>query len=554
MGCGREDPSDSATATGRLERSILDADTPIVRETELTDMTLDLLVVDAVVVDGTGRDRFEGVVGIDGDEIAVVEADPDARPEADAVIDVGGHVVAPGFVDIQSFADLEVFVSPDRPGKIRQGVTTELVGSSGYSAAPLWYKSDDRHGWRLSDEDWRTLLSTQLGRADDAWNWGSVGDYLDAVAETSVATNVGTMVGHGTLQHNVTGFRELPPTGDELEEMADLLEMGFIDGAVGFSTAPSLVEDTVDPVLQAFVDRAGNRDRPVAVSARERDDGTLSRVFDAAGDAGVSVHLGALAVEAARRPADPGDLLARASDAGLDPTGDVTPYDTETVMLVSLLPREVLDESGETFQAALEDADVRDRLRDDLPTAVDWSRVRVTEPSDATGRTVAELASDRETTVADLVCDLLADDLETTVTVPTAGRDTLDRSVADERITVATGGALASTRAGRAHGTFAAFLSTGRRRADIGLEEAVRRVTSLPARTFGLDGKGTVTPGADADLVVFDPDEVADRTTTEPRRPPAGVETVLVGGTRALDEGELTGERPGEPIRVASDG
>jgi N-acyl-D-amino-acid deacylase len=331
--------------------------------------------------------------------------------------------------------------------------------------------------------------------------------------------------------------------------------MGFIDGAVGFSTAPSLVEDTVDPVLQAFLDRAARRDRTVAVSTRERDDGTLSRVFDAAGDAGVSVHLGELAAGAARRPADPGDLLARASDAGVDSTGDLTPYDTETVMLVSLLPRKVVDESGETFQAALEDADVRDRLRDDLPTAVDWSRVRVTGPPDVAGSTVAELASDRETTVADLVCNLLANDLEATVVVPTADRDALDRSVADERITVATGGALVSTRARRAHGTFAAFLSTGRRRADIGLEEAVRRVTSLPARTFGLDGKGTVTPGADADLVVVDPDRVADLTTeTEPRRPPAGVETVLVGGTRALDEGELTGERPGEPIRVSTDG
>lgn len=514
-------------------------------------MTLDLLLTDAVVVDGTGRERFEGSVGVVDGTIEAVARGSTIQQDAARTVDVGGDVVAPGFVDVLSYADLDLFEQPDRSAKVGQGVTTELVGASGYSMAPLWYKAEESNAWRLGEADWRTFLSAQFGRAEATWDWGSVAQYLDAVADAGPATNVATFVGHHTLRHNVTGLRELPPTEDELREMCDLLEMGLMDGALGLSTSATLIEGVVPTEIEALVDRLAERDRPLAVATGGRDVEAFDVLFEAAAEADVPVHLCELTGSTRSRRGPPLRIVASADDADVTPTSDVTPYETEVTMLASLLPEDLFGEGEAAFRQAIEDPTARDAVREDLTDAADWSEVSILPTHEEGETSIATLAASRDAPVADLVCELLASDLETAVTVPTARREAIDEALLDDRVTVATGGSLAAWRTRRAHGTFAAFVGDLRRRTDLGLEEAIRKVTFLPATRFGLAEKGRIVRGADADLVVFDPDAVADRTSREaPRAAPAGVDHVLVDGTFTVRAGEITGERAGEPIRL----
>ena len=509
-------------------------------------MDFELLFRDGIVVDGTGADRTRANVAITDGEIVDVGPDLDGA-DADRTVSVDGSIIAPGFVDVLSYADLQLFVDPTRVGKVRQGITTELVGTSGYSVAPRWYTESETYRWRPGKEDWKAFLSTDLGRADDAWDWGSVQDYLQAVDEAAPATNVATFVGHGSLKYNVTGLREVPPTAEEVEELCTLLELGLRDGAVGLSTSIPLLERSATEEITALLDRLTGLDRPLVVRASGADHDTLSGILDIVEPAGV-VHLTDLAGRAGTRTSTPVAAVEAAADCGLTVTGDVTPYDREVILLASLLPPESFAEGDQKLRELLAADGRTDDLRRALSEAADWSEVVLVGDRDGAGATVEDLAARQETTVTDLVCELLMVDLETRIEVPVMDPDVRDRALSDRRITVATDGSLAASRTRREHGTFAAFLEHSRE--NVGLEEAIRKLTSLPADAFGLEKKGRIEPGADADLVVFDPADIADRTTREdPTNRPTGVRHVLVGGRFVVRAGEAVEESTGRTIR-----
>jgi N-acyl-D-amino-acid deacylase len=249
---------------------------------------IDLLLENARIVDGTGAPWFRGSVAVEGDRIAAVsrEASPDSS--ADTVIDAEDRVVCPGFVDTHSHSDMELFADPTLAPKLRQGITTEILGQDGFSMAPM-----HREG---GAEEWSKQLGALAGSVDVDWTWGSVADYFDAVEANGVAPNVALLVGHGTVRFNVLGMADRAPTDDELAEMADLVTKALADGALGFSTGliytPCTYAETAE--VGALAARLEPDGKPFI--AHVRSEGrwiweALDEFVDIGAEEGVPLHL-----------------------------------------------------------------------------------------------------------------------------------------------------------------------------------------------------------------------------------------------------------------------
>ena len=532
-------------------------------------MTYDLLVANARVVDGTGAPWFRGSVGVRDGTIARVIREPDLERDADVRIDAGGSVVAPGFVDAHSHSDLELFADPALEPKTRQGITTEILGQDGFSMAPL-YREDGR-------EAWQEYLSGLAGRLEREWTWDSLSSYLDEIADAGVGPNVATLVGHGTVRYEVLGMDDAEPTDAELEEMADLVAEGLEDGAVGLSTGlvytPQVHADTAEVSRLAAELRPFGR--PFVAHVRNEGRGiwsALDEFVDIGAEREIPLHVSHFKLTGRAQHGKHDRLLEAveiARERGVDLTADQYPYTAGSSMLTSLLPPWLPIDDPPALREALADPETREEIRADIEEwrlpdwenvagKTGWGRVAVTnltsdEFRDAEGTDLATLADSRATTPVDALCDvLLAEDLEASMIAHGMVEADVQAIFRSDRVAVGTDGLFGSSPHPRVYGTYPRILRQYVREENfVSLEQAVRKMTSLPARIFGLDRKGLLRPGMDADLVVFDPGTVEDRATfDDPERYPTGIEHVIVNGTPVVEGGEVTGALPGRAIRA----
>jgi len=531
---------------------------------------LDLVVENARVVDGTGAPWFRGAVGVEGDRIARVTREPEHGLDGEIVLEADGAVVSPGFVDTHSHSDLEVFADPVLEPKVRQGVTTEVVGQDGFSLAPVY-----REG---GAEQWADHLAGLAGRVDTEWTWGSLAAYLDAIDEVGTGLNLATLVGHGTVRFEVMGLSDRAPDGGELERMADLVTEGLEDGALGFSTglvySPQVNADTGE--VQALAERLRPFGRPFV--AHIRSEGrliweALDEFVDVGADAGVAVHLSHYKVSGAAQQGNAGRsnaLIEAARERGVDFTAEQYPYTAGNTVLSAVLPPWVHAEGGPgEILETLQDPDARERIRRDIeewriddwenPGArTSWENVVVRNVDSATfagseGESVAAIADDRDVAPVEAVCDLLvAEELEVNMIVHSMAEADVREILSNERVCVATDGLFGAAPHPRTYGTYPRVLGHYVREENLlSLEAAVRKMTSLPARAMGLQHKGLLRPGMDADLVVFEPHAIASPATFEdPVRHPTGIPHVVVNGTPVVRDGALTGATPGRSIRA----
>ncbi|WP_436925632.1 N-acyl-D-amino-acid deacylase family protein [Halosimplex amylolyticum] len=532
-------------------------------------MSHQLLVDDARVVDGTGAPWFRGAVAVDDGTITAIRRDSAHGLSAETRIDADGSVVAPGFIDAHSHSDLRLFADPSLAPKTRQGITTEIVGQDGFSMAPL-YRED-------GIDQWRDHLGGLAGRLDREWSWRSLATYLDEIDAAAVAPNVATLVGHGTVRYEVLGMDDVEPTEDELAAMAALVAEGLEDGAVGFSSglvyAPQVYSDTAEVSrLAAELEPYG---RPFV--AHIRSEGrwiwdALDEFVDVGAEHEIPLHISHFKLTGAAQQGKTDRLLAHvetARERGVDLTADQYPYAAGSSMLTSLLPPWAQSQDAEELRETLADPEQREAIRRDIeewrvdgwenvPGKTGWDRIEVTSlTSDAfgphEGQDVAAIASERGCEPIDVLCDvLLAEDLDASMIAHGLIESDVRAIMGSSRVAVGTDGLFGSRPHPRVYGSFPRVLGRYVREENVlSLEEAVRKMTSLPARAMGLDAKGVIRPGLDADLVVFDPAVVADRATfEEPDRYPTGIEHVIVDGTPIVRDGADTGARPGGSIRA----
>jgi N-acyl-D-amino-acid deacylase len=522
-------------------------------------MELDVVVANGRVVDGTGAPWFRGAVGVRDGRIAAVSREPDPELVGEERIDADGAVVCPGFVDTHTHSDLELFADPTLRPKLRQGITTEILGQDGFSMAPI-----HREGGRA---EWQEHLAGLAGRVDVDRDWRSTAEYLDAVEANGIAPNAATLVGHGTVRYEVMGMAERAPSGDELRAMADLVTGALEEGAIGFSTglvySPHANADTHE--VRTLASRLAPFGRPFVAHIRSESGGiweALDEFVNIGAEEGVPLHLSHYKVSGAAQHGTAGranGLIEAARDRGVDFTAEQYPYTAGNTMLASRLPSWVRADGPAATLERLADPEVRERIKDDLAVGgPDWETIDVTnldteDHAPVEGMSVAAVAAERDQHPVDVMCDVLVDEeLGASIIVHSMAERDVREIMTNERVCVATDGLFGGKPHPRTYGTYPRILGHYVREENLlSLEEAVRKMTSLPARAMGLQRKGLVRPGMDADLVVFDPATVANRATfEEPRRHPVGIPHVLVNGGFAVRDGEVTGATPGEVIRA----
>lgn len=526
-------------------------------------MTTDIAIRDARIVDGTGAPWFRGALTVEDGEIQRVFQTQTPEVAAETTVDADGMVVCPGFIDTHAHSDLELFSDPTLAPKIRQGITTEVLGQDGFSMAPL-YRSDT--------DAWETHLSGINGRLDREWTWNSMAEFLEAITERAIAPNVATLVGHGTVRFEVLGFDDTAPTADELDRMADLVSEALDDGAIGFSTGlvytPARYATTDE--VRELAARLAPYGRPFVAHIRnERREiwSALDEFVDVGDENEIPLHLSHFKLAG---PAQQGKVrrfegvLEAARERGVDLTVEQYPYTAGSTTLTNVLPPWVQAEGPEQTLRYLQDEETRDRIRRDISewridgwenrgAYTGWENIELTNVSSESnrsleGETIAAVANRRDTDPVTVVCDvLLEEELQAGMLLHQLTESDVRDVLVNERVNVATDGLFGGRPHPRVYGTYPKILGHYVREKNLlTLEEAIRKMTSLPARVLGLQTKGVLRTGLDADVVVLDPATVDTAATYDrPRQFPTGIEHVLVDGTFVVRDGDVTGNRPG---------
>ena len=518
---------------------------------------LDLLIANARVLDGSGSDGFDGAIGIEGDTVRVLRGDV-SHVEAARTIDAGGRVACPGFIDMHAHSGLVMLAEPAHEPKVRQGVTTEVIGVDGNSYAPFRSASD------LSD-----FIRLNAGLDGDpplAQRWASVEDYL-AVFERRVAVNVVYVIGNSPLRVNAVGWDDRPATPGQLEDMKAMLREGMEEGAFGVSTGldypPGSYADTDElAALSATVARLGGiYHTHVRYGLGDRFLDPFREAVEIGRRSGVPVHITHFYQ---RVPVAGGadamlELVEAARAGGLDVTFDSYPYTLSSTRLLIVLPQWVQEGGPARLLAALASPEVRSRLRRAVvPRGPSWQEMWLTNFTKAhnhrfEGRSVAEVAVMLDRSEVDAVCDLLVDE-DLRVCYVTAGGNgsTLPKFVAHPQSMVGSDAVLLGEHPSpRTYGTFQVILSEFvRMEGFLSLPDAIRKMTSLPAMRLGLMDRGLLRDGMRADVVVFDPATVAaPATRSRPRQFPVGIDYVIVNGRVVVDGGRHTGVLAGRALR-----
>ena len=525
---------------------------------------LDLLITGGRILDGTGAPWYWADVGVQGDRI--VAMGPLAGAAARRTIKADGSIVCPGFIDIHTHSDLQPLVTPLQESKIRQGVTTEVVGHDGLGLAPITPRT-------------AAVLREQLaglnGRPNVDWDWDTLSSYLDRF-DGRVAVNIAALVPHGTLRLAVMGMEDRAPTPQEMGQMQHLVDQSMREGAIGLSTgltyAPAMFATDAEVVELCQVLRPyhgfycpHHRNYGAQALQAYRDSIEIGR------RAGVPVHLTHCHLGFAANKGRAAELLAAIDQAraeGVEVTLDSYPYLAGSTFLHAFLPGWMHAGGPEVTLARLKSPDVTQRLRYDMEVAgsdgfsgvpMGWEMIQLSgimgdhDPS-WVGMLLPEAAAQAGKTPYEFFVDLLVQTRLGVSCLAHIGNEENVRAILGHPAhMVGSDGILVGERPHpRGWGAHVRFLAHYVR--DLGLlswEEGVRKMTSAAARRIGCLERGMLRPGLMADLAVLDPATLRDTATYEnPRSYPEGVLFVAVNGTLVVEEGEATGARPGRALRA----
>jgi N-acyl-D-aspartate/D-glutamate deacylase len=522
----------------------------------------DLIIRNGTIYDGRGSPPVEGDVAVVGDSIAALGDIGDWRGGDE--LDARGLAVAPGFVNMLSWATESLLEDGRAQSDIRQGVTLEVMGE-GFSMGPLTEQMKQ-------EVEAQSLLGHPV-------EWTTLGEYLEHLERRGVSPNVASFVGSATVREHVIGADDRAPDEAELAAMQQLVADAMHEGAVGLAAALIYA-----PAFYAQTDELIALARPAGfyITHLRSEGDALLEAFDEfltiVRTAGVRGEIYHLKVAGRKNWPKLEELIERVESArrhGLEVSADVYTYTAGATGLDGAMPPWVQTGGFETWRARLQDAEMRRRVAADMQQPTDaWENMFELAGADnikllafknealrpLTGKTLAQIAAERGTPPADTAMDLVVEDgTRVGAAYFTMSEDNLRRELAlpwvsfcsDSDAPSAEGRFLQWSNHPRAYGSFARFL--GRYVRDeriVPLEEAVRRLTSLPAHNLRLRRRGLLEPGYFADVVVFDPERIQDHATyDEPHQYATGVEHVAVNGTLVLRDGEHTGALPGRVVR-----
>lgn len=531
--------------------------------------TYDIILRNGTLYDGSGAPPVVGDLAINGEMIVALGDLGDAVGKTE--IDVSGLAVAPGFINMLSWAPITLLHDGRSQSDIRQGVTLEVMGES-WSEGPL------------NEEMTREMLEKQGDIKYDI-TWTTLGEFLEQLAEKGVSTNIASFVGTATVRIHTIGYSDRNPTSEELEAMCNLVREAMSEGAMGVSSALIYAPDCfyTTEELTALAKAAAEYDGLYISHLRSEGNSfheALEEFITVVRDAqvrGEIYHLKAMGEANWHKMDSVLERIEQARAEGLEITADMYTYTAAGTGLDATMPRWVQEGGHDAWVARLKDPAVRERLRVEMSTpSNEWENVYLMSSGQAkgmllvgfknpelkhlTGKTLAEVAEMRGTSPEDTIMDLvIEDDSRVNVVYFVMTEDNLRKQIKRPWVSLCSdSGSLApeglflkSSTHPRAYGTFARFLAKYVRDEQlIPLEEGIRRMTTLPASVLKLKWRGALKPGFYADLAIFDPDKIQDHATfDQPHQYATGMVHVFVNGTQVLKDGEHTGATPGQFVR-----
>jgi N-acyl-D-amino-acid deacylase len=521
----------------------------------------DCVIKGGSVLDGTGAPEKVLDVGIrDGRILALGQLD---HANAERVINAGGLKVCPGFIDVHSHVDIDLFADPRAESKVHQGVTTEASGMDGDSAAPL--------GGPTMEDD----LARFKERFGFDCPYRDLGGYFDLLEKKKTAQNIVTFVGLGTIRGKIVGQDNRPPTDGELKAMQNEVRLGIEQGCRGVSTGleytPGSYASTEE--LWLLTKEAPQKYRVYATHMRNEADQGLEAIAEAitiARNSGARLQVSHLKAQNRRNwpnGAKALEMLEKAIESGVDVHADRYPYIAFSTGLDSLFPLWCREGGTTKFLARLRDNGLIGRIREEVQKKVDglssWDAVMITsvaldEDRRLQGKTLQQIAADEHADPFDFTVDLLQKELARVEMVGFGMDEPGTELILSWKNTMicSDAGAYSPSRSTsrphpRAYGSFPRAIAWyEKRRRIVGLPEMIRKMTSLPAQVLGLTDRGTIAVGNRADIVLFDYEKIGDRATyVDPHQFPSGIPTVLVNGIPVIEQGEQTKNLPGTVLR-----
>lgn len=528
--------------------------------------TFDVIIRGGTVYDGTGGPGVKADVGIKGDRIVAVGNL--SRATAPTIVAAKGLAVAPGFINMLAHSESSLIVDPRSLSEIKQGVTTQIFGE--LSMGPL----NDQMKQRFRD---------QQGDVKFDIEWTTLAEYLQYLEKRGISQNVASFIGAATIREYVIGLEDKPPTPAQLDQMRELVRREMEAGALGITTAliypPAFFAKTDELIELCKV--AAKYQGKYTVHMRSEGNQLIEAVQETiriSREAGLPAEIYHLKASGTANWPKMDQVIKMIEDArrqGVKITADMYTYPAGGTGLDASMPPWVFDGGREAAYKRLQDPAIRKKIADAVRTPTDeWENLyllagspdrillasfRSDKLKPLTGKTLAEAARLRGEDPVETIMNLVLEDRSRIGTIYfLMSEDNIKKQIrqpwvsfgSDAASIAPEGNFLKSAAHPRAYGNFARLLGKYvREEKVISLTEAVRRLSGLPATNLGLDHRGFLKPGMFADVVVFDPQTIADRATFEnPHQLAVGVKDVFVNGVQVLKDGEHTGAKPGKAL------
>jgi len=532
---------------------------------------LDLVIRGGTIVDGTGSPRFYGDIAIDHGKIAKLGS---VNGDGNIVLNVKGLVVAPGFVDIHTHSDFTLLLNRKAESSVRQGVTTAIIGACGRSCAPI------------NDKTKEFLLKDIIGYDSHMpVTWHSFGEYLAEFERLGIAQNIAALAAHNAIRIAVMGYAERKTSQTELADMKELVRECMTSGAIGLSTGlaypPGSNADTAEVIELAKI--AKEYGGIYSSHLRGTDGNLLAGVreaIDIGRAAKIPVHMGHLcgffgnSVETQRAL----DMVAAARAEGLDVTCDLYPYLAGANPLMAFFPPSVFNHNSSELVQLIRSPPDRRKLMEEIQhseTGAFWltrretlDHIRVFDVLSSQNlkyksKTLSEIAESKRINPIEAVLELLADEGEAMFNLGVICEWMSENDnaaifsqpyhmVGSDGLALAPYGELSSFKFHpRAYGTYPRVIAKYvRSDGTLSFEQAINKMTLMPARRAGIIDRGAIREGLSADVVIFEYERILDRSTyEEPSLYPEGIVYVIVNGEIVIENGQHTGRLPGKVLR-----
>ncbi|MEG0450053.1 MAG: D-aminoacylase [Lysinibacillus sp.] len=528
---------------------------------------LDTIIKNGKIVDGTGNPWFNGDVGIKN---GIIVSIGHGIVGANEIIDAKGSFISPGFIDGHCHSDLMILDFPESEIKMQQGVTTEVVGNCGLAPVPVN---------PLYREELQKYVEPVLGKAHQEWKWEAISDYFNELDRSLISENVASYVAHGSVRISVMGFENRPASKADIEEMKHIVEEGMKAGAIGLSIgllyAPGSysnkeeiaelckVVTKYNGILSTHIRGEGNNLIP-----------SIKEVLWIAENVGIPLHLSHLKAAGKRNWGKVNEAMEMIEDArsrGMDVTCDVYPYTAGSTMLTTLLPPWALEGGLSAIISRLKDSGERAKIRkelaeeredwDNLVASTGWDSVIISSVNSPDlkkyeGQSIQAIGNENGKHPIDQAFDLLIEE-DGNIGIVYFHMDEGDVQqvmkyqnslIASDSLTCYTGKPHP-----RLYGTFPRVLDKYvKEQKVLTLEDAVRKMTSFPAKRFGLGKRGVLSEGYKADIVLFNMENMEDKATYEnPAQFPEGIQYVFVDGKLTTKDKKHTSSKCGCLIKLS---